>query len=100
MATKTVVWSERANFELTEILEYYVNRNGNSKYSLKILSKTDHIIRLLIDNEFVGRLTSNGVTRVIVLDVLLIFYEIHRDQIEILSFWDNRQNPIKRFDNL
>jgi len=99
MAPKTVVWSEPANFELTEILEYYLNRIGNSTYSLKILSKTDHLIRLVKKNEFVGRLTRKGITRIIVLDVFLIFYEIHKNQVEILSFWDNRQNPSKRIDN-
>lgn len=33
------------------------------------------------------------------MDVYLIFYEIHNNQIEVLSFWDNRQNPEGRVDN-
>lgn len=100
MAEKSIIWSDRANLEFKEILEYYTKRNGNSEYSLKILLKTEQFLKTLKENEFIGRLTSNKTTRVMVMDVYLIFYEIHQHQIEILSFWDNRQNPKDRIKKI
>jgi hypothetical protein len=34
------------------------------------------------------------------MDVYLIFYEIQKEQIEIVSFWDNRQDKFWWFDDL
>ncbi len=53
---------------------------------------------LLIKNNYLGKLSDNGVTRVLVKGPFLIFYEIHKTSLEILSVWDSRQNPQKRID--
>ncbi|MBS7233919.1 type II toxin-antitoxin system RelE/ParE family toxin [Flavobacterium psychroterrae] len=96
MAKKEIIWSELAKLEFSNVLEFYVFRNENSDYSLKILEEVEDLLETLSANEFIGRLTSNKITRVIPMKVYLIFYEINADQIEILSFWDNRQNIEKR----
>jgi toxin YoeB len=92
MAGKKVVWSTRANNELKATLEFYNGRNGDSTYSLKLLNEIDDLLLTVSQSELIGRLTSNRKTRVIVLKVYLIFYEIEGDRIVILSFWDNRQD--------
>ncbi|WP_228520947.1 type II toxin-antitoxin system RelE/ParE family toxin [Flavobacterium sp. HJJ] len=66
--------------------------NGNPNYSLKLLKEVEDLLKTLSNSELIGRLTSNKFTRVIPLKVYLIFYEINGDRIEIVSFWDNRQN--------
>ncbi|RCS28523.1 type II toxin-antitoxin system RelE/ParE family toxin [Polaribacter sp. WD7] len=96
MANKEIVWSNNAKNELRKILEFYNERNGSKKYSLKILSETEEILKTLSKSEFIGRLTSNKKTRVIPMKVYLIFYEINENTIEVISFWDNRQNEKKR----
>ncbi|MBZ0244038.1 MAG: type II toxin-antitoxin system RelE/ParE family toxin [Bacteroidales bacterium] len=95
MVRKTIIWSERASSEFREILEFYTKRNGNASYSFKVLTKTNDLLEVLASSEFIGRPTKNKKTRVVVMDVYLIFYEIHKNRIEILSFWDNRRNPEK-----
>ena len=96
MACKKIIWSARAGEELREVLDYYIFRNGNANYSLKLLYQVQDLLRTLSNSELIGRLTSNDITRVIPLDVYLIFYEVHNDQIQIIAFWDNRQDPEKR----
>jgi len=76
-------------------LEYYVERNGNAKYSLKLIDEVENLLNTLSKSELIGRLTSNKFTRVIPMKVYLLFYEINGNRIEIVSFWDNRQD-IKR----
>lgn len=92
MAKKEIIWSDLAKLEFSNVLEFYVFRNGSSDYSLKILEEVEDLLETLSANEFIGRLTSNKITRVIPMKVYLIFYEINANQIEILSFWDNRQD--------
>ncbi|MBZ9628005.1 type II toxin-antitoxin system RelE/ParE family toxin [Psychroflexus sp. CAK57W] len=70
----------------------FFHRNRSVTYSLKLLDETEDLMNTLSKNEFIGRLTSNKITRVISMKAYLIFYEIRNDTIEIVSFWDNRQN--------
>lgn len=96
MVGKRVIWSSRANHELIEILDYFNKRNGSTAYSQKLLNEIEIILTTLSKSEFIGRLTSNKRTRVLVLNNYLIFYESGEKTINVLSFWDNRQNPKKR----
>ena len=96
MVRKEIIWSARAESELRKILEFYNERNGNSNYSLKVLDEIDDLLNTLSQSEFIGRLTSNKRSRVLVMKVYLIFYEINENGIEILSFWDNRQEERKK----
>lgn len=98
MALKKIIWSFRAKSELQKILEFYIERNGNPKYSLKILTEVEELTKLLSKSEFIGRLTSNKKTRVIPAKEYLLFYEINKNCIEILSFWDNRQDDKNKID--
>ncbi|WP_217653612.1 type II toxin-antitoxin system RelE/ParE family toxin [Salegentibacter echinorum] len=61
-----------------------------------LLDETEDLLDTLSKSEFIGRLTSNKKTRVIPMKVYLIFYEIKNDTIEIVSFWDNRQDNKKQ----
>ena len=96
MAKKEIVWSNMAKLELSNVLEFYVLRNGKSDYSLKILEEVEELLENLSNNELIGRLTSNKITRVIPMKIYLLFYEINNERIEIKSFWDNHQNEEKR----
>ena len=96
MARKEIIWSTRANEELLEILEFFNKRNENTNYSFKLVNEIEDLLNTLSQSEFIGRLTSNKRTRVIVMKVYLIFYEINENRIEILSFWDNRKDENKR----
>ncbi len=96
MAIKEIVWSKLAEAEFAGVLEFYFKRNGNAKYSLKILDEVEDLISKLIEHENLGRLTNNRCTRVIPIKHFEIFYEINHERIEIVSFWDSRQNSNKR----
>ena len=92
MVRKKVVWTDIAKDEFRQVLEYYFQRNDSSNYSLKIIKETENLINTLSKSHFIGRITSNEITRVIPMKVYLIFYEVNDDYIEIVSFWDNRQD--------
>jgi len=92
MAKKEIVWSSLAKLQLENVLEYYFIRNESPTYSLKLLDEVEDLLETLSNSELIGRLTSNKITRVVSMKVYLVFYEINGNQIEIVSFWDNRQD--------
>lgn len=96
MAKREIVWSDLAKLELENVLEFYFTRNGNANYSLQILDELEDLTITLSQSNFIGRLCKNKFTRVIPMKDYLLFYEIGKNQIEIISFWDNRQNQEKR----
>lgn len=56
------------------------------------MNEVEDLLDTISNASLIGRLTSNKFTRVIPLKTYLIFYELNMDRIEIVSFWDNRQN--------
>lgn len=98
MAKKEIIWSKNALKELQDTLDFYNERNGSTNYSTKLLDEIESLLNLLTINEMLGRKTNDQNSRVLVKKVYLIFYEIKKDKIEILSFWDNRQNPEDKID--
>jgi plasmid stabilization system protein ParE len=92
MAQKEIIWSNLAKLQFSNVLEFYVFRNGNANYSLKLVDEVEDLLETLSKSELIGRLTSNKITRILVMKVYLIYYEINGNQIEIVSFWDNRQS--------
>jgi plasmid stabilization system protein ParE len=100
MDKRKIIWSARAEKELLHILDFYIERNGNTKYSTKILDRVEKLISLLIAYPELGNLTENKETRVIVKNDFLIFYEVSEFYVEVVSFWDGRQNPKYRIDKI
>jgi len=96
MVEKEIIWSDTAKNQFISVLEYFKLRNGNENYSLKLLSEVEALVVTISKSEQIGRTTSNKFTRVIPFKVYLIFYEVNEQKIEIISFWDNRQNIKKR----
>jgi len=66
------------------------------KYSLKLFAEVKDVLNTLSKSPFIGRLTANQKTRVLVFKQYLIFYEVNINNIEIVSFWDNRQDEKNR----
>lgn len=95
MAGKEIIWSKQAKTGFHRILQFYIERNQSATYSLKLLNETENLMKTLSKSEYIGRLTSNKKTRVIPMREYLIFYEVNKGSIEIISFWDNRQDNKK-----
>lgn len=93
MAGKKIIWSKSAKQQLMQVLEFFAERNGNTKYSLNLLNEVEKLMFTISMNEQIGRLTSNKITRVIPMKEYCIFYETSKNDIKIVAFWDNRQNP-------
>jgi addiction module RelE/StbE family toxin len=94
MAEK-IDWSERAQKELFEILEYWSNRNKSKTYSTKLNAL------VLYSVELTARVPESGIptkfhdVRIKIVGDYLIYYKIEPEYIQILTIWDSRRNPKK-----
>jgi len=97
MAKKKIIWSESAVKDFDSILSFYEERNGNSRYSQKLLAEFKKITYILQKNNWLGRPVNKkgSSTRVIVMGNFLMFYEVKEIVIEVKLIWDNRRNPEK-----
>ncbi len=89
---KEVIWSKSAKFEKDRILKFWIRNNGSTNYSIKLEKLINEIISNLYEYPQLGKRTSFDSVRVISLKNYQIFYR-DKEQIQILIFWDSRQNP-------
>lgn len=92
-------WTPEAENQYYDILSYWIIHNGSNTYSLKIMSEVEKNEDLLMDNPFIGKeyyLSTPYIVirRLLVLKNFSMLYRI-TDKIEIVSFWDNRNDPKK-----
>ena len=93
MAKRKIIWSHRAKIKLSEILEFYFQRNRGKSYSIKLYHQIQKSLRLLQKQPNLGIRTDIEDIRSLIIGEFIIFYEITKDQIIIHTLWDCRQNP-------
>ncbi len=89
-----IVWTEKANIERQHILEFWAENNKSKVYSLKLNKLFISTIRDLSKRPDIGRKTEFENVRVKIVRDYLIFYEIIKKEILILSVWDGRRDKM------
>ncbi len=93
MAKYKISWSVEAETDLTEILEFYIQRNKTASYSKKLYSKIKKDISAISKNPNLGIGTEFDTVRALITGNYQIIYEITEDNIVISMLWDCRRNP-------
>lgn len=95
MAEREIVWTKTADLQLIGVLKYWVNKNKSNSYSLKLLNTvTERTIQLASHPELYPQ-TDVDKVRIIALKNHSVLYRFSKNQIIIVAFWDNRQDPKK-----
>ena len=92
---KRIVWTSKADQIYSEILKFYVQRNGSKTFSKKLNNEVKKLLLLLSRHPFLGKKTGLTNARVLIKGNYKIFYKIYSEELVILLFWDSRQNPEK-----
>lgn len=93
-----VSWSSEAEIQYYDILLFWIEKTKSEKYSEQIENEVTKIIQTLKDFPRIGAIyQKREVRRVIVLSYFSIFYRLleKENEIEIVAFWDNRNDPKK-----
>jgi len=100
MAKKQVIWSDRAQQDRINILDYWIKRNKSKAYSEKLFLLFKQADDLIAAYPKIGNPTSYRSIRFKIVRDYLLFYEELENRIEILLVWDSRQNSDKLNDLL
>lgn len=92
MATRKIIWTQKANFERKEILDYWFRRNKSKVYSTKLNKLFIENLKFLSDNPLAGRKTQTENIRVKIIRDYLLFYEIQTNELIVLTIWEGRRN--------
>lgn len=93
MVKVKIEWSLEARLDLLDILEFYIQRNGNSIYSKKLNTRINNSIKLLIKNPFLGKQSDDPSIRALITGDYHIIYEVFDKLIMIIMIWDCRRDP-------
>lgn len=90
---KKIVWTQKALFERTEILSYWVERNKSKACSIKLNKLFVETLKTLAKQPTLGRKTDAANVRAKSIIDYLFFYEITETELIVLAIWDGRRNP-------
>ena len=93
MAKGRIIWSHKARIKLTQILEFYNDRNQSNTFSAKLYKEIQKSIKLLLKQPTLGLKTDEKSIRALIVGDYIIFYESSKKDIIIHTLWDCRQNP-------
>lgn len=92
-----IIWSKRANYTFYNI-QNYLDQYWSPTVAQKFIQDVLRVITLLEKNPLLGKHNSNLICREIVISKhITLYYRIQENQIELITFYNNRQKPIKMF---
>ncbi|KFC22613.1 type II toxin-antitoxin system RelE/ParE family toxin [Epilithonimonas lactis] len=91
-----IVWTPNALIELEQTIEY-LSQNFSEKEIKKLAEKIESTIVLISKNPNLFPISKNrNFHKVVIMKYNSMYYRIKNENIEILSFFSNRQSPDKR----
>jgi plasmid stabilization system protein ParE len=96
---KTIVWRRKANNQFNAIINY-LQKNWNDKVTKSFVEKAYQIIEILRECPEMGTIENyeKQIRGFVITKHNTLYYRIEGDELILLSFFDNRQNPKKRSD--
>ena len=91
MAKRKINWTEKANFERKEILDYWIQKNKSKNYSIKLNQLFIEILKQVAESTTIERKTDFENVRVRNVRDYLLFYKQDPKYIKVLTVWDG--NP-------
>ena len=90
---KQIIWSKKAQDELIEILEYWINRNRSNTFSIKLNALIEEQLNLIIEYPRIGRKTDIENVYIKVIHKYLLYYEFVDSNLHILTIRHGSKNP-------
>ena len=95
MVKRKIVWTETAAKQRREILRYWTERNKSTTYAEKLIEITAKQLKVISKNPAAFKETEFDEVRESAIGHFSIYFKITSDQIIVMAFWDNRQDPKK-----
>lgn len=93
-----ISWTPTAHYTYFKVLEY-LSKEWTVKEVASFIDKTEHTIAQIAENPqmFKASKKKKSIRKGFITEYNSIYYRIkpRKKEIELLTFWDNRQNPLK-----
>ena len=86
MVERVIIWTETADRQLQDILEYWLKKNESSEYPKKILQLVDEYIGYISQRPDSFKLTEHSQNRICVIGVFSIYFKRKVNQIYVTCF--------------
>ena len=96
---KQIIWSKRAFEDRKLILQYWIDRNQSITYSKRLNQIFENTAELISKFPEIGKKTVYADIRIKVIKNYFFTYRETESSVEILTIWDQRQDP-KSFKRL
>lgn len=96
-----IEWTNTAEQDLNEVLEYWNERNGSKLFSVKLYELIKHNIGILARFPESGKPTNKAFIRVKIVKQYFVFYTYNDSTLTIMGLCDMRRDPEyieKKFD--
>jgi plasmid stabilization system protein ParE len=93
MAKRKIVWTETAAKQRRDILNYWTERNKSTTYAKKLIEITSKHLKVISKNPVAFKETEMNDVRESAMGHFSLYYKHTPDQLIVMAFWDNRQNP-------
>ena len=92
-----IVWTSKSKIQYSQVIAFWCENNDSSTYSIEIQNSLDSVLKLLSSNPRMGKVFSDNIRRLIIVDRYSVYYKVSdiRREIYILAFKDNRSDPNK-----
>lgn len=93
---RRIKWTLNSKTEINEILEFYKERNGNSRYSTFLKKEITDTLKLVAEQPMIGHPTEYPhIRQALVIPRYSVYYHHSDKLITVLLIWDNRRNPAR-----
>ena len=92
-----IVWSNHAKNELQNTIDYLI-QNWSEKEVMKLAQMLENVIQHLGANPYIfqASISHPYLHRAIILRYNTLYFRVNGNRVEIVSFFSNRQSPLKR----
>ena len=91
----SVIWSPTARITYFNILEY-LEVNWTRKEVRAFTSRTEEVLDLIQQNPMLFPYSKeSNIHRCVLAKQVSLYYQVKPGEVELLVFWDNRQDPAK-----
>lgn len=92
---KKIIWSEEAQNDRKEILQYWKNRNKSIVYSQKLNKLFNEAAKIISAFPNIGKPSGYKSSRIKIVGDYLLVYKEFDTFISIITIWDTRQSPLR-----
>ncbi len=95
--SKPIEWSPRSRQDYLKLLDYLADKWGNKTIN-KFNNRLQSVLKLISDRPdlYPSSGKKKQVSRCVISKQTSLYYQIKKDKIELITMFDNRQNPKKK----